>query len=78
MATLQNLNVSILSMKPEEAFALVKRLRESRRIQKNIKVIVKRDSAVSRVSKPKTPKDFASALSAEQKAMLLKLLTKED
>lgn len=78
MATIENLNVSILKLPYEEAFALVKRLRESRRTKKVTRVVIKNTNATPRVAKPKNPKDFAALLTSEQKAALLKLLTNGD
>jgi ribosomal protein L7/L12 len=79
MARIEDLNVSILEMSYEEAFELVKRLRESRRTKKDTRVFVRRSSSPGTKMKttkaPKEPKDFASLLTAEQKAALLKELT---
>lgn len=78
MATIENLNISITSMKHEEAFALVKQLRESRRTPKNIKFVVKRETTTKpRVAKATKPKDLATLLSPEQRAALKKLLMEE-
>ena len=70
MAKIDDLNVSISRMVYEEAFALVKRLRESRRIQK--KAVKTRKASVSRVAK--RPKDLLTMLTPEEKAILLATL----
>jgi len=74
MAQIDDLNVSISSMNPEEAFALVKSLRESRRIKK--KVTKPRGSTSSGASRAK-PKDPLANLTQEQKAVLITMLEKE-
>ena len=71
MATIDDLNISISNMVYEEAFALVKRLRESRRIKKG-KFSKPRASSSPRT--PKKPKDLLTMLTPEQKAILLETL----
>ena len=72
MATISDLNISLLSMNNEEAFALIKRLRESRRIKK-----IKRTSAKSKSKtiSARKPKNILGQLTTEQKQKLLFELT---
>lgn len=73
MAKIDSLNESISSMEFQEAFNLVKVLRESRRTKKTTRVSVRRSS--SKTTTPKKPKDLVSLLTPEQKELLIKELT---
>ena len=80
MATIDDLNTSILSMNHDDAFTLVKNLRLSRRTPK--KVVKTRNTssprAANRVKPKQTPADIAKTLTVAQKAALLQMLTKEE
>ena len=66
MATINDLNISITNMPLHEVEALVKRLRELRRIPKKTKVVVKRSTSASITKK--------DPLAGIDKNELLKLL----
>jgi len=75
MATIDSLNISILKMPFEQAFNLIKSLRDSRRIKKTTKLFVSRTPKKGKGTKAKTKTNPIDLLTTEQKAKLFAELT---
>ncbi len=76
MATIDNLRVSILNMSEEDGFALIRRIRDSRRTPPPVPKKAKKASTAKKQAKPKKTADqLVDEMSPAQKAALLKQLT---
>ena len=71
MATIDDLNVSISDMLPDEALKMILRVRKSRLVKKMTKFTLRMDKAANKGKKTRAKKD---PLKAVDKEVLLKLL----